>query len=90
MDENLKFISEFCEKYKDTLVIGYQFDVVVLRGWTQDDIDYYWLVQDTKGQHHQLSCVMAIYPLKGMNEEYYNRLKRDFQFQLNLINREIN
>ena len=89
MDSNLKSIQEFVTKYRDTLVVGYQFDIVVLRGWSQDTEDYYYTVQDTKGIYHQLSCVGCVYPLKGMDKNYYDKLKRDFQYQLNLINKEI-
>jgi len=79
IDENWKQITEFTEKYKDTLVLDYT-EVKVLRGCIDDTdpetMDYYWLLQDKRSNFVQSSCVGEIIALKGViPEDSYNRLR---------------
>lgn len=89
MDENAKFINEFVNKYNNTLVLDYT-NVRVLRGWYDGEDDYYWVLQDLKGNTIQSSCVCEIIALKGyIPEDSYNRLKNMFQCNLDLLNKKI-
>lgn len=89
MDENLKQIQKFCDKYNNTLVLNFN-EVVILRGHTSDEMDYYWLIQDLKGNFTQTSCVGEVVALKGfISDDSYNRLKSMFQCNLDIINRKI-
>lgn len=89
MDDNLIDIQNFVKKYKDSLVISHD-RLYVLRGNTQDDMDYYWLLQDIKGKYSEHSCVGEVIPLKGFIEnDSYKRTKGYFQINLDLISKEV-
>jgi hypothetical protein len=93
MDENQKLIQEFVDKNKDTLVID-MFEIKVLRGWYEDNdpetMDYYWILQDIKGEFVQSSCVGEIIALKGViPDESYDRLRSMFQYNLDRLNEKI-
>lgn len=89
MDNNLKYIEEFVREFKNTLVIDFD-RIVVLREYLNDDLDYYWVLQDMKGKYYHSSCVIECIALKGyIEEDSYIRLRDKFQYNLNLLNRPI-
>lgn len=85
MGDNYKNIIEFI----DTLVIDFD-KVVVLRGFVDGEDDYNYILQNLKGEFYQSSCVGEVIPLKGyIRESQYNRLKVQFQYNLEKLCEEI-
>lgn len=86
---NRDYIINIMDKYCDTLVID-NHKVVILRGWTDGEDDYYWMFQDTEGKFYESSCVMHPIFLKDkIDEEDYNQLKKEIQYKLDTLNQEI-
>lgn len=90
MDDNWKQITEFVEKYNDTLVLSFD-KVYVLRGCVDiPNDDYCWILQNLKGEFSEHSCVMSVIPLKEyLPIEDYNRLVSFFQLNLNRLSQEV-
>jgi hypothetical protein len=86
MDENWKAITDFVEKYNNTLVIDGD-KVYVLRGCIDIPLDdYFWSLQDIKGEYLQSSCVGRLTPLKGfIPTEDYDAIAYYFNINLQRI-----
>jgi hypothetical protein len=81
MKDNKKFFKRFVSKHKGELVLDC-FDVVRLDGFAEDDIDYYYICTGRRGEEW-ISCVGALYPLKGiLPEKQYERLLKVFNLNV--------
>lgn len=80
MDTNWNNMEEFLEKYKNTLVIDYlENAVVVLIDIYDGEEDYYWVLKKYDGDIYYSTAVIDPIPLKGyIGDGDYNRIKHTF------------
>jgi len=73
VDSNRKRILAFIKEHKNELMIDPSFDIVKLVGFSEDDVDYYYVVFNKERGKTHVSCVGKLIPLKGaLSDEDYN------------------
>jgi hypothetical protein len=78
-----KIAKEVSENVGELVLVTWQPEICMLLGWSEDEDDYYYVVQKSDGTVRESTCVGGIIPLRdSLNGFLYEMVKNQWRLTL--------